>query len=123
PSIRIWCDGSYRQAHRSLGAAWVRVSEDGTRTEQSIPLPELKHAHAHGSDLAELAAFTLALDSIEEPRDVEVHMDCRNVIEWLSAGAIRNPGKKSEPAVMKAFGQALEAKRRMPRVTVMYTSD
>ena len=125
--IQIWCDGSYREAHGTMGAGWVRAKEDDTapdaRSEHSQRLPKLQHAHGHGSDIAELTAFALALRSLHAQAHVRVHMDCRNVIEWLTAAQVTTKSKRGEPAVMRAFNQAMEAKARLAQVTLKYCDD
>jgi len=123
--VHIWCDGSYRLQHNALGAAWVQAAADGdiAPLQQSTRLPKLQNSHAHGSDVAELMAFTLALNAVAAPDNVIVHMDCRNVIEWLSTGAITNAAKKREPAVAKAFEAAMAAKARVKTIIITYTSD
>jgi len=123
--VHIWCDGSYRLQHNTLGAAWVQAAADGdvNPLQQSIRLPKLHNSHAHGSDVAEIMAFTHAMNALETPDNVIVHMDCRNVIEWLSGGAITNASKKREAAVAKAFEAAMAAKARAKTIIITYTSD
>lgn len=119
----IWCDGSYRPAHHTLGAGWVCVAPDGTDTEKSIRYPDLQDTHAHGSDIAEIYAFTDALAPLPDKAQVVVHMDCRNVIDWLDKEALSNKDKMREPRIRKAFEAAITAKRRMARVEIVYTAD
>lgn len=119
----IWCDGSYRQVHKTLGGAWVRVAPDGEAAEQSIPYPPLQDTHAHGSDIAELYAFTDAMKGVPSGADVIVHMDCRNVIDWLSTEKLSNKDKVREPRIRKAFDAAVHEKQRMKRFEIVYTSD
>lgn len=120
---QIWCDGSYRQAHHRLGSAWICVAPDGTETERTIKHPVLQDTHAHGSDLAEIYAFTDAIAPLPDGADVVVHMDCRNVIEWLTSEKLSNKAKASEPRIRLAFEAAVSAKRRMKHVEIVYTSD
>lgn len=119
----IWCDGSYRQAGHTLGGAFVCVAPDGTQSEKSIPYPELKDTHAHGSDIAEMYAFRDALGEVPDQSLVVVHMDCRNVIDWLTTETLSNKDKMREPRVKRAFEDAVAAKKRMRGVNIVYTSD
>jgi ribonuclease HI len=119
----IWCDGSYRQAHHSIGAAWVCVTPDGREQEKSIPLPRLLDTHAHGSDIAEITAFKDALAQVPDAAQVIVHMDCKNVIAWLSGEAITTKSKRQEPRICRIFAEAIAQKARMESVEIVYTAD
>lgn len=119
-NFNIWCDGSYRQQHGTLGAAWIRAVPGGEPQERAMALPKLNGDHNHGSDIAELLAFAYAVGSLPAGSDVRVHMDAQNIIDWLVRGRI---GKKPPHALSNAFDEAMEAKNRMGRIEFVKASD
>lgn len=117
----IWCDGSYRQKHNTLGVAWIRRAlPDGAPQERAMPLPKIQDAHNHGSDIAELMAFAHAVGSLPPGSKVKVHMDAQNIIDWLRAEKM---GKKPPHELGRAFDEAMSAKKRMGDIEFVKASD
>lgn len=117
--IQIWCDGSYRQEHGTIGVGWVH-SVRGQTHEESRTLPNIKDTH--GSDIAEYTAFAKALETVPDGANVSVHMDCQNVVDTLMSGTLSRK-HKAIPAIVSAFTAATNAKKRMGSVQIKYTSD
>jgi ribonuclease HI len=123
--INIWCDGSYRDAHGTIGVGWVQAVE-GKRfhpDEHHQTLPQLQDSHNHGSDIAEFYAFAMALKSLPEGAKVQIHMDCMNAVEWLLKEEISSKSMRGKPEVAKAFAEAVAAKKRMGQVFIKLVSD
>ncbi|MBU6236116.1 MAG: hypothetical protein KGQ41_09750, partial [Alphaproteobacteria bacterium] len=63
------------------------------------------------------------LTPLPDGADVLVHMDCKNLIMWLEAGALTTKSKKIEPRISKTFATAIAQKARMKSVKIVYTAD
>lgn len=120
--IQIWCDGSYRSEHRTIGFGWVRAHDGGQTETRSEKLPPLRDSHNHGSDVAEFSAFAGALAPLPDGSLVHVHMDCRNVVDALNAEHL-SAKHMGMPAVKGAFERAVAQKKRMTDVQITFTSD
>lgn len=119
----IWCDGSYRPRHRTGGIGIVfRDPNDPEEQEISKRLPDLKKDFNHGSDYAELKAAAHALSQVPNDSNVDIRIDCRNVIAWLQAREL--PKKKAKlPAIKRAFNEAVREVKRLGDVNFIWTSD
>ncbi|MCB1537455.1 MAG: hypothetical protein H6865_07295 [Rhodospirillales bacterium] len=125
--IHIWCDGSYRDRHDTMGAGWVRTNTENDpharRVKGSRTVRDYMPNVGNGSDTAELLAFALALEDAPRGSSVCVHMDCTNVMEWLQAGTVSGSNKRGDEDLMRAFNRAARAKTGVGHVTYIYTRD
>lgn len=117
--VQIWCDGSYRPEHGTIGVGWVH-SARGQTQEEFRTLSKINDPH--GSDIAEYTAFARALEGVPDGARVHVHMDCQNVVQTLNTGALPRK-QKALPAVVSSFDAAVNAKKRMAAILITYTSD
>jgi ribonuclease HI len=119
--IHIWTDGSYRHAHGTLGIAWLYAGQNGAIIENSRTLP--RSFNKHGAEIAELNAFTHGLRDMDDNVAVEVHSDCRAVIEWLQRREITIEKLSNDIEVIMAFRRAIEQRDRMGHFIIGYTSE
>ena len=116
-----WCDGSYREAQKRGGAAWV-IRHDGQISEGSVMLPTLhKTARPHGSDIAEVTAVLHALRAIPLGSVVRLRLDCQNVMDWLNAGALSRKKVDIVP-LQDTFAQTHALMTSMKRVDIIKVS-
>ncbi|WP_435640489.1 RNase H family protein [Micavibrio aeruginosavorus] len=123
PIIQIWCDGSYRQAHKTSGAGWVIHHDDGRVEETTLTLPSLRNSFNYGSQIAELSAAMNAMNALPAGSCAVVHMDCQIALDSLQAGRLLLNARKPSPSLQATFKRALKARDRLGHVTFALASD
>lgn len=119
----IWCDGSYRQAHRICGAGWVIDYGDGRTEQKPKTLPKLKDSFNYGSQIAELGAALNAMSTLPPGTPAIIHMDCKIAMESLMAGRLLLNKPQNPPSLQRMFDRALAAYHRLGDVEFRLTSD
>lgn len=120
----IWCDGSYRQAHKTAGVGWVVRHPDGREEETAQPLPQIRTAHAYGSQIAELMAVAHALRALPAGAGpITVHMDCLLALQALQERKPPAYKDKNLPGLRAAFKAALAATESFAGVSLILSSD
>lgn len=120
----IWCDGSFRQAHKTAGAGWVIRHPDGREEENTRPLPQIRNSLAYGSQIAEFMAAAYALSAVTTPGPVIVHMDCLLALQALAQNKAPSYNKQRHlPSLQAAFKTAQAATTRFTEVTLILSSD
>lgn len=122
-TVEIWCDGSFRQAHKTSGIGYIIRHADGRMEEQALRLPRLRNSFAYGSQIAELAAATHAMNAVPANSHVLVHMDCKLAIEALQAGELTFRPRGRAPTLQRAFRYAAAAMNKLCVVTFEHTRD
>ncbi|MCM2344192.1 MAG: hypothetical protein NDJ24_06495 [Alphaproteobacteria bacterium] len=122
-AVNIWCDGSFREAHKTAGAGWVIKHVDGQIEEKCAPLPRLQNSFKYGSEIAELVAATHAMNALPAGSNAQIHMDCQSSLDIIAKGQIRMKGREEATELKGAFEAAMAAKARLGQVTFQLTSD
>lgn len=119
----IWCDGSFREAHKTAGTGWIIKHADGQVEEKFVTLPPLPNSLKYGSEIAELTAATQAMNALPAGSNAQIHMDCQSSLDIIKNGQIRMKGREDATALKAAFDGAMEAKARLGQVVFQLTSD
>lgn len=119
----IWCDGSYRQAHKTAGAGWVIRHPDGREEECALRLPQIRNSSAYGSQIAEFLAAAYALNAVIAPGSVIVHMDCLLALQALEQNKAPAYKQQNLPSLQAAFRTAYNATTRFENITLILSSD
>ena len=122
-AANIWCDGSFREAHKTAGAGWVIKHADGEVEEQYLTLPKLQDSLKYGAEIAELTAAAQAMNALPPGTNAHIHMDCQSSLDIIEKGQIRMKGREGAHELQKAFNAAMEAKARLGTVAFQLTSD
>lgn len=122
-ATNIWCDGSFREAHKTGGTGWVIKHANGETEEHSIPLPPLQNSFKYGSEIAELTAAAQAMAALPQGANAHIHMDCQSSLQMIEKGQIRMKGREDATELKAAFDKAMEAKARLGQVVFQLTSD
>lgn len=122
-AANIWCDGSFRDAHRTGGIGIVIKHVDGQIEEQSVPLPRLQNSFKYGSEIAELAAAAQAMNALPAGINAHIHMDSQSSLDIIEKGQIRMKGREDAAELKNAFDSAMAAKARLGQVVFQLTSD
>lgn len=122
-NVEIWCDGSFRQEHKISGIGYVIRHADGHMEQQALTLPRLRNSFAYGSQIAELAAVTYAMNAVPAHSHVLIHMDCKQAIESLQAGTLTFKTRRHAPALLRAFQHAAAAMGKLCIVAFEHTRD
>lgn len=119
----IWCDGSFREAHKTAGTGWIIKHADGQVEEKHVTLPPLQNSFKYGSEIAELSAAAQAMNALPPGSNAQIHMDCQSSLDIIKNGQIRMKGREEATELKAAFDSAMEAKARLGQVTFQLTSD
>jgi ribonuclease HI len=103
--VHVWCDGSYRPSHRTGGAGWRIRYPDGEVISDCQPIT-LRDSFNYGSTIAELEAFSNALEKLEPGLSVHVHTDCLTLMDYVSKRKLPDR-MRSVPSLATAFERAL----------------
>ncbi len=123
-AANIWCDGSFREAHKTSGAGWVIKHVDGQVEEQYLTLPKLQDSLKYGSEIAELAAAAHAMNTLPPGTNAHIHMDCQSSLNIIEKGQLPKKNRDGSAHELQcAFSAAMEAKARLGTVAFQLTSD
>lgn len=122
-AANIWCDGSFREAHKTAGAGWVIKHTDGQVEEKFLTLPKLRDSLNYGAEIAELTAAAQAMSALPPGTNAHIHMDCQSSLDIIEKGQIRMKGREGARELQNAFNAAMEAKSRLGQVVFQLTSD
>ncbi len=121
--VHVWCDGSYRQSHRTGGAGWRIRFPDGEVISDCQPVT-LRDSYNYGSTIAELEAFSSALEELEPGSSVHVHTDCLTLMDFMSKRRLPRNAAQEAPSLVRAFERALAQVDRLGRnVTLEKAAD
>ncbi|QQG36744.1 MAG: hypothetical protein HYS17_02925 [Micavibrio aeruginosavorus] len=122
-AANIWCDGSFREAHKTAGAGWIIKHTDGQVEEKCLTLPRLQNSFKYGSEIAELVAATEAMKALPAGSNAQIHMDCQSSLDIIAKGQLRMKGREDATELKDAFEAAMAAKARLGQITFHLTSD
>lgn len=113
----VWADGSYRDSTAKVGAGWL-IRHDGFERDGFKSIDKLDRLdRPRGSDIAEMFAVSCSLREIPSGSTVHLHMDCKNILEWIVQ---RRLGSKTTPTLGRFFEEVMLGTEKLAHLDVSF---